>query len=402
MIETFLDNNDTSMCCGCSVCADSCPVGAISFGYGSDGAKYPKINEDACISCGACRRVCPVKEKPLLTDAAFEKRAYALMVESDDLREKSASGGAFEAIATALHEMYDDLMVVGAVWGDDLRVYHKMVPYSEREALKKSKYVQSNCEGIYKEVKQKLTEGVHVLFTGTPCQIAALRNHLKKEYDNLFLVDLVCHGTPGEHIFKKYLDEFETKIGANATKVTFRHKKKDLYGEVHSKYIRIQLDNGKVIEEEARRNPYLRGFHAGLFYRDSCYSCKYANEERYGDITVGDYWRIQELNPEYVDYSGVSCLLFNTDKGWQIFDKMKNCKTLQTDVDALYKRNGQLLHPSKANPKHDYFMSKFGTEPFELLMDDCIKSEKVYKSILSSLLPGKLKRKVKSILRKKS
>ncbi|SEA02188.1 Coenzyme F420-reducing hydrogenase, beta subunit [Pseudobutyrivibrio sp. ACV-2] len=400
MIETFLDNKDTSSCSGCAACSDVCMAGAIGFYYGRDGGRYPQIDTQKCISCGACRKVCPIGKKPDLIEPNYEKKAYALMVESPELRERSASGGAFEAIATALHSQYDDLMVAGAVWGDDLRVYHRIVPFDERESLKKSKYVQSNCEGIYKEVRRRLSEGGHVLFTGTPCQVAALRNFLKKEYDNLFLVDLVCHGVPGEDIFRKYIEELNKKRGSQVIKVDLRHKVKDLYGEIHSKNICIEFSNGKTIVESGKRNPYLHGFTAGLFYKDSCYDCKFANKDRYGDITVGDYWRIQELNPEYVDYSGVSCVLVNTSKGRQLFNKLEKCEQFETSVDALYKRNSQLLSPAKMNPKREYFISKYKTESFDKLVDSCVKKEKMYKLILSALLPGKFKRNAKRVLQK--
>ncbi|WP_022767913.1 Coenzyme F420 hydrogenase/dehydrogenase, beta subunit C-terminal domain [Butyrivibrio sp. NC2007] len=397
MADTYLDNNDISMCCGCSACADSCAVGAIDFEYGIDGSRYPHVDMTKCVSCGMCRNVCPINEKPAIPEPGFEKKAYALVLDSEQQRLRSASGGAFEAIATVLHNEYTDLMIAGAAWGDDLRVYHRLVSYDERAILKKSKYVQSNCKGIYREVKQKLNEGVHVLFTGTPCQLAALRNYLRKYYDNLFMVDLICHGVPGELIFDKYIRELNSKMDTKAVKATFRYKKKDLYGEVHSKYIRIEFDDGKVFEEQAKINPYLRGFHSGLFYRESCYSCKYANIERLGDITVGDYWRIQELNPEYVDYTGVSCLLLNTKKGLGLMDKMADCKVFETDVEALCKRNGQMVFPSKKHPSRDFFISKMDSESFEGLMDRCVKKESRYKLVLSAILPGKLKRSVKKL-----
>ena len=398
MNETFLDNIDYSLCCGCSACADSCPVGAISFSYGKDGAKYPAINKDVCIGCGKCRRVCPVVNKPETADPEFEKKAFALAIEPKKRRLESASGGAFEAIATVLHRQYADLMIAGAAWGDYLRVYHKLVSYDDSAVLKKSKYVQSNCEGIYVRVKEKLDEGLHVLFTGTPCQLAALKKFLNKEYDNLFLVDIICHGVPGENIFKKYLDELSVRKGTKAITAGFRQKKKDFYGEVHSKYIRVGFENGTEILEEAAVNPYLRGFHAGLFYRESCYSCRFANKNRYGDITIGDYWRIQELDKKLVDYSGVSCLLINSEKGYELLDKIDGCRLVATDVAALYKRNGQLLNPSKRNPKNEYFLSHFEEESFEKIMDNCVKREKRFKRILSGIIPGGLKRGLKRIL----
>lgn len=397
MTYTFIDNKDISMCCGCSACADVCVVSAIDFEYGIDGARYPHVDMAKCVSCGMCRNVCPIKEKPAIPEPEFKKKAFALVIEPEQQHLKSASGGAFEAIATALHGEYADLMIAGAAWGDDLRVCHKLVSYDDRDIFKKSKYIQSDCKGIYKEVKQKLNEGVHVLFTGTPCQLAALRNYLRKDYDNLFLVDLICHGAPGELIFEKYIQELNSKRNARAIRATFRYKEKDLYGEVHSKYLRIEFDNGKVLKEQAKINPYLRGFHSGLFYRESCYSCKYANTGRLGDITIGDYWRIQELNPKYVDYTGVSCMLVNTKKGLSLLDKMADCKLFETDVEALCKRNGQMVSPSKKHPSRNFFISEMDSESFEGLMDRCVKKESGYKLVLSAILPGKLKRSVKRL-----
>ena len=251
------------------------------------------------------------------------------------------------------------------------------------------------------DVKEKLGKGIHVLFTGTPCQTAALKNYLKKDYDNLFTVDLICHGVPGEQILDRYLGELSLKRKSKVTGVTFRHKKKDMYGEIHSKNIRVEFENRKVLEEDGKTNPYLRGFQAELFFRESCYSCRFVDKDRTGDITIGDYWRIQELDPGYVDYTGVSCLLFNTEKGWALHNRLKECRMLETDVEALYKRNGQLVALCNKKPQaRELFYSQPDSESFEKLIDRCVKKEKKYKQVISSLLPGKLKRNVKKILRK--
>lgn len=393
-MDSFLNCGNTANCAGCMACLDACPVTAIDIKYGDDGAAYPEINIDKCINCKKCQRVCPVCNN--LDGLAFSQKAYALTLNDVMERNKSASGGAFEAISTALFSQHPDLLIAGAMWTNGTCVEHRLLPYADRAVFRKSKYVQSNCSGIYKTVESALKEGKYVLFSGTPCQVAACKQYLGRSYDNLFLVDIICHGVPGKEILDKYFADLEKRNSSEVVSASFREKKKDLYGEYHSDNFVVKLASGRSISGNKKTSNYLRVFHNGYLFRDSCYECKFANQNRNSDITIGDYWHIQSLHPEMVDYSGVSCLLINSSKGEQIVSALSDVALTETEVAFLLNHNGQLLHPSNKPKKRDAFVEAIKTQEFDTVVCDLLGKPQVAKDIISNLIPGKLKRKVRS------
>lgn len=395
--KTYLDTNNTSDCCGCGACAEVCPCGAISFVEGKDKAVYPRIDSLKCINCGKCRQVCAFQDYPIEKDAK-NKKAYVAILKNEEDRLKSASGGAFVGIVEALKKKHTNLFVAGAVWQDDLSVKHEVSTANDVDRFRKSKYIQSNTEGIFSKIKEKLNAGNAVLFSGTPCQVAELKYYLKRDYENLYTIDLVCHGVPGNSIFKKYISYLEKKYNKKVKEAGFRHKKKDFYGEVHSDFTKIVLDDGKTIIGNNKTDNYLRGFRLGLYYRDSCYSCPYANPNRISDITIGDYWNIQKKYSEIVDYTGVSCLVINTQKGQKIFDNLDELEIKETTMDYLLQSNSQLIRPSKVHKNRNYFFGEYETKDFDELINSSIGKPKKMKNRISKLLPGKVKRKVKRFI----
>jgi len=397
MLKTYLDTGAVNQCCGCGVCADACPCTAISLTDGKDKSKYPTIDLKACVNCGRCRIVCPISSLPVCSDAIRQK-AYVAVLEEETQRNKSASGGAFEGIVASLELVYSDLLVVGAVLSDDLSAVHDLRSAKRREAFKKSKYIQSNCVGIYKKVKTSLQNGKAVLFSGTPCHVAGVKRYLGKDYENLYTVDIVCHGVPGAGIFKHYINEIEERYHCKVLSAEFRHKKKDFYGEIHSNFLKLELSSGKTIYRNNKTDEYLRGFHSALFYRESCYSCPFAKPERYGDITLGDYWNIQKIMPELVDYTGVSCVLVNTVKGEEMLCNANSLLMKETEVDFLLKHNGQLSAPSHCHKNRERFFAEFDKKSFGRLINENVGRAKYFKNAVSRLLPGKLKRKMKKLI----
>lgn len=394
MMKTYIDTNDCSKCCGCSACVDACATGAITMEQGHDKALYPVIDQSKCVDCGRCRAVCPI------TNNAFgnelnEKKAYAAYLQDREQRNKSASGGAFVAVVEALKSRHPDLLVAGAVWQTPSKVIHKLVSADEIEQLRKSKYVQSDARGIYKSVKSALASDRAVLFSGTPCQVAALKAYLGKDYEKLYTVDIICHGVPGEAVLKKYLDELSEKKKSKIKEVCFRYKKKDIYGEIHSDYFNITFKNGKTQCKNKKSDSYLRGFHRGLFYRESCYFCPFANSRRNSDITLGDYWGIQNLYPDVIDYTGVSSILINTEKGNSIFNFENSMKVIETDVDFLINHNAQLRAPTNSHGKRKFFFEEFDNAAFDLLIDKSVGKKSPIKNLIKALIPGKLKRSIR-------
>ncbi len=391
MIESYIDLKDNLKCCGCVACVDACPLGAISMQLGSDGAVYPLVDTNKCVSCGKCHKVCPMsaisnKEK------LFEPKAYVAYLTDKEKRNQSASGGAFWGLVEGLKKQYPDIIIVGAVWETPTTVSHKLCRGDETAALKKSKYVQSDASGIYRQVKESLNSGETVLFSGTPCQIAALKNFLGKDYNKLYTVDIICHGVPGKGILESYLAEIEKKYASKVKNVCFRYKKKNIYGEIHSDYLRIELENGKVLCGNKKTDSYLRGFHRGLFYRESCYSCPYANPSRNGDITLGDYWSIQKLFPELIDYTGVSSVLINTEKGQNLFECCEGLEVKETKVEFLLNHNSQLMHPSKLHSKRTVFFDKLENNTFSFAIAETVGKPQYLKNFISGLVPRRLRK----------
>lgn len=332
-IELFKNKYD---CCGCGACYNACPKQAIHFEKDEYGFIFPKINNELCVSCGICNSVCPIQNDSIVYKPQL---VYAAVLNDAKIKKKSASGGVFAGIAK--HILSQGGVVYGAAYGDKQYVHHIGVSTVDKlKQLQDSKYVQSDIEKTYTEVKQKLVEGKKVLFSGTPCQIAGLKLFLRKDYENLFTIDLICHGVPSYQIFYdgvRAVVEDEEKI----EKVSFRDKDRGWGTDGY-----IQTDKKRYIIDEIKSSYYYYFLHS-LIYRDSCYQCKYASDNRPGDFTIGDYWRINTAHPEHKKSinveEGVSCLLINTDKGKALFEEVWEDFTLiKSTVELVKARNGRL------------------------------------------------------------
>lgn len=331
-------------CCGCSACEAVCPKGAILMSEGASGFTFPKINEELCIDCGACLNACAFKNSSLTGEP---KEVYACKTAATDIK-KSSSGGAFACIAE------DFINRGGAVYGaatvkgkNGLTVKHvKSETKEELLSLLGSKYVQSDAQGCYKAVKADLENGKAVLFSGTPCQVDGLYGYLKKNYDKLYTADIICHGVPSMKMLGDYLKTLESKSRLTA----FVFRSKEIRGEMTAKAV---FENGREKLIPCNASSYFYLFINGYTYRESCYACKYAGKSRVGDITLGDFWGIEEFHPEFNTDGGVSCLLINTDKGNELFDNNESRLTfIKSDFEKVAKNNAQLKRPSKKPAKY--------------------------------------------------
>lgn len=358
---------DKALCTGCGACYNKCPFDAITIKPDERGFLAPALIEDKCMDCGLCYKACPVN-KP----AEVSKRTEAYAVWADDeTRSKSSSGGMFSLLAAAV--INDGGVVFGARYSDNfLSVFHTAVKDIEGLALLRgSKYVQSNTGSTFKEAKKYLEEGKAVLYSGTPCQIAGLYSYLGKDYDNLYTVDVVCHGAPSEAVYSRYLTE--RSHGAPIKEMNFREKATWGWGTAVSLY----MQNGEEYKKDFFTDPYLKAFSSGLIVRDSCSSCPYAKMERVGDITLGDFWGISEIKPEYTDGKGTGLVFANTKKGKSLINSVKKqCKLFESvSLDSIKEisktRNGQLLSPVRKNPLRDRFFKLFIEEelPFVTAYD---------------------------------
>ncbi len=339
-------------CTGCGACKVACPVNAIELEYDADGFLYPIVT-DKCINCGKCSNACQVIH-PL--EKHSTPKAYAFMA-TQLIREVSSSGGLFSALAT--YVIGQGGAVFGAVYGDDFRsVYIKKAETIDEIApMRGSKYVFCETKETYKEAKMLLEAGRRVLYTGTPCEIAGLRTYLGKEYDNLLLVDFICHAANSVKAYESWLDEFTG--GKELSKLDFRDKNFYKWSTPAVAYFK----DGTVKKQPYNECFWYNGFLEGVINRDNCAHCAYACAERVSDITMGDAWQVSRINKDYNDGIGTSLVLVNSDKGKEVFERiqleLKNIVTLCEEIplEEIRKYNGNLNFPQKQNPARKFFFS---------------------------------------------
>ena len=331
--KSYFDTYDQSLCCGCRVCEQSCKSNAITMVSNEEGFIYPRINKNLCVDCGICKNVCPI------TNSKKEnhiRKIYQLQNKDEVLLNDSSSGGVFINIAKYI------LKNGGIVFGTILDKNYDAIIIStdnenDLEKMQGSKYVFSNTQDTYSKAKKYLDNDKFVLFTGTPCQIAGLSAFLRKDYKKLITMDFLCHGVPSPKIFKENVNFLSKKYGGNIKHYKFRDKELKGWGHVTSFYI-----NGKKYYESGNLNAYFYGFIKGYLNRYSCYKCPFSGENKYSDITVGDFWGCSSKNLNM--RKGVSFAALNTSKGEYIFNKIKTTFLYkETTTEVVSKQNNSLL-----------------------------------------------------------
>lgn len=353
--------NEEKDCCSCSVCVNNCPKNAISIIENEQGFTYPIINSDMCICCEVCKKNCAYQNTQ---ENNAPQYAYAAVVKDELLLKESASGGVFAGIAREI--LKNDGVVFGCsmeIEDDILTPKHIMVERQEDLVkLQGSKYVQSIMGDTYQQVKKELLAGKIVLFSGTPCQVDALKHYLgKKEYSNLITIDLICHGVPGVKFFQDYIKNLQKKNHGKI--IDFKFRDKSLGWGLNGSYSYID-GKGRMHKRiiESWESSYYSLFLASDTYRVSCYSCKYANLQRVGDLTIGDFWGIENVHPEYLisgggsldEINGISCILVNTKRGKQCIEKYGKFFDLNVSLPQnVAKGNRQLNHPSSVGKNRE-------------------------------------------------
>lgn len=344
-------------CTGCGACYSKCPKGAIEMKLNSEGFLYPQIDRNKCIDCGLCYKICPAVN-PI--DLCARPEVYAAWAD-EETRAKSSSGGFFSVMANYVLE--NGGAVCGAKFANNYeKVVHGWVERKEDLwEIRGSKYLQSEIGDTFKQAKAFLDAGRMVLYSGCPCQIAGIKKYLGKEYENLILADIVCHGVPSPKAYRSYI--LEKANGVPIEKMDFREKQHWGWGTASSLFKK----DGTVYRENCFKDHYWVGFLSGLITRECCSICPYTQLSRIGDFTIGDFWGVKAVDERLDDSKGTSLVFVNTSKGKKLFKELKGACAMAEEVpvkkvrEIAKTRNGQLLHPTKENSRRARF--------FELLSE---------------------------------
>ena len=367
MIE-ILDKHN---CCGCEACVQICPKQCISFNEDAEGFRYPMVDKRICIDCGLCEKVCPILNK---TEERKPIKVYAAKTRDEEELLASSSGGLFILFAKEI--LCQGGVVFGAKFDENWNVVHA---YAETEkdlkAFMGSKYVQSRIGNTYREAKDFLEAGRQVLFSGTSCQIAGLKRYLRKEYDNLLTIDVVCHGVPSPKVWRLYLDEVMNSAGKDAriSDITFRDKHLGWrkYSFILKTTKGYAIDNNiATISEFHRNNPYMQAFIANLILRPACEKCRFKGGRSLSDITLADFWGIWNVKSEMFDDKGTSLLIINSKKGIEITNNL-HLLSCEVDLKDAIKSNPAYYKSSiKHRKRKDFFRAlDDGNTPIFMLMN---------------------------------
>lgn len=368
MRDAPFDSEET--CCGCGACVSKCPQNAIKMHRNKYGFLYPKILTDKCVSCGLCMNVCPIGND---VQSALPQAAYVVQSKNSEILSRSSSGGAFATLAKEI--LHEGGAIVGCAldYAKTGVVPRHTLIFSENalSKLQGSKYVQSVKDDIYQHVQEVLDNGRTLLFSGTPCEVAALKKYLGKDYNNLLTVDVICHGVPSDAMFADYIRFLGKKFGGEIVEFSFRDKSKGWTLNGKAVYV-DKAGELKTIPLPSNRSSYYRLFLQGNTYRSSCYKCKYAGMHRVSDITIGDYWGIKSQHPEYLktrggifsEEDGVSCLLVNSPKGEEALERLTvGANIANSSCAQVMQNNKQLQCPSQYHKDRERIMklySQFG------------------------------------------
>lgn len=395
-----------SECCGCGACVNICPRKAIELCEDEYGYIYPKVNRDKCVGCNLCEKVCLYKQE---NELFKNKVCFAAVSKDDNVCLNSASGGIFYTIAAKC--LANDFICYGCEMHfakSKAIIKHSRVDnLQDLKKLQGSKYVQSDISKTFNEVKKDLIDGRKVLFSGTPCQVSSLKNYLKvlkiSNINNLYTIDLICHGIPPQAMFNDYIKS----IYNDCEKKDFKFRDKS-NGWEHLGKIFLEKNN-KIIEKKIY--PKLSSYYA-LFlneeiFRESCYNCKFSNKDRVGDITLGDYWGIENIYPQLLKNNkyfskkkGISCLILNSDKGYELLELVKECICVyKTPYENIIKFNQNLVKSSQKGKNRNLILKIYKKNRNFSAINKWYKKSlgfKYYAYKLWYILPSKIKEIIKN------
>lgn len=366
-------------CSGCTACKSICPKDCISMVSDREGFVYPVTDTSACINCNACNRVCPVlnvSEKKR-TQFSDETKAFASYIEDRNILLSSSSGGIFSALAKKVIDCRG--IVYGAAWDNDIVKHIRVKSGDELQLLRGSKYAQSSIGNVFKEIKSELKDHIGVLFSGTPCQVAGLKSYLGRDYENLILIEVACHGAPSPLALKNYIEELQTIYGSEV-KLNFRAKPD---GEWRDYKITAYQGNTHYFYENQKENIFMKGFLRELYSRPICHECPFKAGISGADITLADFWGIENVLPNFPSKNGVSLVLTHNLKGETMFRDLTNIHYQKVSLADAVTHNGALLYSEQPHPERGYFFRQLGKIPFSTHVNKCLSLRTTTKLKLS-------------------
>ncbi len=350
-------------CSGCAACRAVCPKGAITMTPDAEGFFYPRIDAARCVSCGTCQKACPVLVRG---NTRTPKAVFAAVAHDDNLRRASSSGGIFSLLARETFQKGG--VVFGAAWDYETLAVKMVAARNEEElsALRGSKYVQADVGDVYEQVAHNLNEGHQVLFSGTPCQVAALRR-VVGVHESLLTVEVVCHATPSPLAFRKYAEKRMYEAGKKISRIFSRSK------NCSWKRYAMSLsfhDSDIAYLQFLDEDPFLRGFLSELYNRPSCHDCSVRELRSGADLTIADYWNVDETMPDMDDDKGTSLVLVNTERGRAAFDAIRpHCRARESTFDDARRVNPAIVRSPVPHARRGTFFKEIAkTDDFDHLV----------------------------------
>lgn len=335
---------DNKTCCGCGACIAACKKNCIHFTTDNHLQKIPVIDNSKCIECGLCRKVCPIISPRV--SASRDTNAYIAFSQTPATLAASSSGGVMKELERGVMEFRGG-GCAGATYSEDYKSARHKIAWTEKECecFRGSKYLQSNMEGIHREIKHKLDAGKYIAFTGTPCQVASIYGFLGREYENLLTCDLICDGVANPAVFSQYITYIERIFKKKVTCINMKDKTQ---GWLKPK-LRVTFEDHTSLTDTYETKLWARMCGSKVVMRTCCLNCKFSSPNRVGDITLGDYWKVQQHYPGLINPMGTSLVLANTDKGKKMLEMLKDSLQIYP-VEAAKALSHPNLFPAKKIP----------------------------------------------------